>query len=219
MTKPKFVVLVGGTLATLMILVAAIWLGPSMHRGTSHEIITYNNNVTSIPPSFLGHPLAYGAAVFGQLLVFSFACAVMFLFISAINIDRDSVFRHKKRTWRSPVNIFRLIIMFLMASVLCGVAPNLVTYLAWGEVSGSTMTKIFAVEKTFKALACVPFLAGVFLLVENDEIITMQLAVNKIIPEPLWPIQPTVREHSWTVFWIFLLAAGVTFAKWSTVAV
>jgi len=165
------------------------------------------------PPSFLGHPVAYAAALFGQLIIVSFSVLVLLYNMSALKLARNMVLRNGKPTRRSLINIYRLERIFLMAAVLCGTGGNLLTYLTWGEVNASTMVNILTAEKTFKFIACIPFMACMYLLVENEESHAMQLSFTGVYAEPIWPIQPQIKDHIKTVVIIFIIAILVTFGK------
>jgi hypothetical protein len=187
------------------------------HQEVSRTIIAAGNSLTPFPPSFLGHPWAYSAALFSQLTIFSFAIGVIFLMLSCIDLKRDGCVHHGHRSWRSCVNVYRVSITLFMLSVVCGVAPNLLIYLSWGEVQADTLNIFFTVDKLLKASACVPFLWAIYLLVQNDEVMTLQLSLYRDSNDPLFPVGLIMKRHARSVGWIFVLAIGVTYAKWGAV--
>lgn len=194
----------------------------AMHK-ESVKILAQSQATTPIPPSFLGHPLAYLAAVFGQLMTFSIAAAVMFYFLHAIDLRRDACFNCSgRKTWKSPVNVYRLRIILFMLALLLGVGTNLLVYLSWSEVSNATMNLIYTVDKVAKACVLLPFSAAVFLIVETDEVTTMKLSFNEDVddrcPEALWPPSKTLGEYKYMLLWVLILSVGVTYAKWGSVA-
>jgi hypothetical protein len=192
-------------------------LGQAQHTeanmGRVARDVIRHGQTAPFPPGFLGHPLAYAAALFGQLMVFSFAVLVLFLSLSALDLKRDRAVRHGKLTRRSLINIYRIKWILMMTAVCFGTGGNLLTYLTWGEVNSDTMMTFLTVEKIFKFLACVPFLACVYLIIENDEAHAMQLSFSKIYAEPIWPIQPQVQDHLKTVAIVLGIAVLVTFGK------
>lgn len=181
--------------------------------GVAARSVISHGNQMPFPPSFQGHPIAYAAAIFGQLTIFSFALLILFLSIASLNIKRDSGVRNGHMTWKSLVNIYRFKWILMMTAVCFGTGGNLLVYLTWGEVSPSTMLTMLTVDKIFKFLACFPFLACVYLIIENEEAHTLQLSFSRVYAEPLWPVQPQVKDHMKTILIIFGIAILVTFGK------
>lgn len=211
----RLMLLVTACVMTLAWWVRPLQAAPPTHRELSKKIVEIGNQLTPFPPSFLGHPIAYAGAVFGQLTIFSFALAVIFFLVSITDLKRDGIYvpTSKKRSWKSPVNVYRVSIMLYMSAVVCGVLGNLLIYLSWNEVAPSTLNVYFTIDKVLKAFAIVPFMAASYLLLRYDDVITYHLAVrNPAVP--LWPNHESVKEHSKTIFLVLVMAVGVTYAKW-----
>lgn len=181
--------------------------------GANARAVIAKGSEMPFPPSFQGHPVAYAAAIFGQLTIFSFALLILFLSVSSLDMKRDRAVRNGKPTNRSLINVYRFKWILMMTAVCFGTGGNLLTYLTWGEVSPATMMNMLTIDKIFKFLACIPFLGCVYLIIENDESHTMQLSFSKVYVEPIWPIQPQVRDHMKTILIIFGIAILVTFGK------
>lgn len=200
----------------VMALTGCSWMVSASVKQESVELIHEASTAVPFPASFLGHPWAYFGAVFGQLLTFSVAMAVMFYYIHHLDIKRDAVRKLDGTTsWKSPVNIYRLRLIAFMVTLLLGIGSNLLIYLTWGEVRAETMAFIYTIEKLCKAAVILPFGAAIFLLVETDEVTTLRLATSSYV-EPIWPPSKTLAEYKWMLLWVLLLSLGVTYAKWSS---
>jgi hypothetical protein len=201
-----------GIFITSAVVTAQDGISNSTVRAQAKAAISANNELP-FPPGFLGHPIAYAAAIFGQLTVLSFA--VMVMAWSLANLDLNAgrgIIRGKITKW-TLINIYRVRWILIMMAVCLGVTGNLLIYLTWGEVSIGTMEVFLTIDKSMKALAAVPFVACVYLLVTMDEAHASQLSIAKMQPEPLWPVAPQIREQYRAIALIFGMAILVTFAK------
>jgi len=205
-------------ITSLMVLQIVSWAAPLPASGPtikemSKAIIAAGNASTPFPPSFLGHTWAYGMALFAQLTIFSFALTTIFFQLSVLDFKRDSIHLADLKTWKSPVNVYRVSIALYMIAVVCGVSGNLLVYMSWNEVQASTLNVYFTIDKVLKAVAIIPFLSASYLMVRHDEVITFHL-ITRNPAVPLWPSHETIRDQSKTIFWIFIMAIGLTYSKW-----
>lgn len=177
-------------------------------------VISHGNASLVFPPSFMGHPIAYAFALFGQLTIFIGALVVLSVCVPSIDLHAGrSIKMGKIVRWRSLVNVYRLGWSLMMLAVLLGVSGNLMTYLAWGEVSANTMMTMLTADKVMKGLACFPFAAVVYLIVENDEAQSTQLSLAGIQPDPIISPDADMREHYKTLIIVMIVVLLVTFGK------
>lgn len=180
----------------------------------ARAVISLGNALSPFPTGFLGHPIAYAFAVFSQLMIFSFALGVIMYIGRAIEFKRDGCYRGGKLSWRSPVNVYKMQWILLMVAVCCGVGPNLLVYLSWGEVSGDTMARFLTIDKLMKGFGFIPFTAAIYLFIENDEDVILHLSMDRTCQDPIWPIAPAVRQHIRTAVIVVAASVAITLIKY-----
>ena len=130
--------------------------------GPTGSSLSNANMAADIPPAFAGNRAAYGFALFSLFTMSTLAIRKIHMMILML----------KNEPWRQnpDVGLYRLAIIFGLATILCGAVPDVALLLVWGEVSASFTVDLMTVDRIGDGLTIVPFLTMIGILVRVEQL-------------------------------------------------
>lgn len=171
------------------------------------------------PPSFEGNPWAYGFGLFGDVVAASLSLAVLLAYAFEARRNREvsdyvrnMVVEPPLPRW-SPLFVYRLGKMSMLAFIVMRALPDALWMLAWGEVSEWTIRFLLAFDLWMDGMALFPLMMAIICWAWGRQIIPQKLIEGNagVIAGRLpWGM---IANNAKIVLVVLLIAVGVTIGK------
>lgn len=190
------------------LLVAFVLLYPNILWEVSRE--TPLEDPGHIPPAFSGNRVAYGWALFSMFTMTMLSVRKML----SIGVEFRSIH------WRDAPDIafYRAAIFAFCAMVVCGVAPDVILLLLWGEAEVGTIIWWMTADRVSDGIAGAFYLIAVTLIVRAEQ---LQRQPLNALPETRTPDafylvssrRDRMRDHVRMMIAVAIIALGLALLK------
>ena len=159
---------------------------------------------TQFPVMFGGERVAFGMALFSQMLIANTSLAAI--------IELVRLFHSYGEKWRTPAQMHRLALLGVLVAMVMLTLPGAAFNLLWHEVPTDTLRRVQQVRILCQSLSFVPFLAGMTMLALARHAITFQL-IRLPLPIDLWSNRAQMWQSARIGVLCLIIAVGVAVFK------